>query len=214
MDLGGVMEEGSNGKAQLERYSSSSSYGGSHRHKPDRPPKYEKIHHDQVAQTGRYEKRQLVSDTVDKIYDRTQYEVDQLPSDVLHSDKYREDRTSVKGSRYDRLPRASLSKNIADTPYRDPMRDKYERLEKGKEAKESKRSSETERSSSKTTKPLPAKPPKPSAGELAILHGVCRCAAMGGRPHVHRSVDDKVSERIFFFFSLFPSPSLYFFPHV
>lgn len=193
------MEEGSNGKVQLERYSSGSSYSGSRRHKIDRPPKYEKILHEQGSQPAqtRYEKKQLVNDAVDKIYDRAQYEVDQLPTERTTEDKFQEERTSVgPGSRYDRLGRASLSKSITDGAYRDPQRDKYERLDKSKEAKKPNGGNGIDKSNNSIAKPPKtpySKSQKLSAGELALLQGVCRCSAMGGRPHLHRSVDDKVS---------------------
>lgn len=205
------MEEGTNNK-QHERYSSGSSYSSSTRHnnsnnnKPDRPPQYDKIQYDQMSQASgsRYDKKQLVNDTVEKMYDRAQYEIDHLPpSDktvVDGSNKYPTERytnnTSSSGvSRYDKLARRSLTKSLTDASYRDHLRDKYERLDKTLDTKKSTSGDSGRGSSGKGSKSASVKSSvsKPTAGELAYLHGVCRCSAMAGRPHVHKSMDEKVS---------------------
>ncbi|XP_042235971.1 uncharacterized protein LOC121875475 [Homarus americanus] len=183
------MEEGSNNKNQLERYSSSSSY--SSRHKTDRPPQYEKIQYDQVSQASgsRSDKKQLVNETVDKIYDRAQFEVDHLnannKSDKLLTDRF----SSERMSRYDKIPRGSIAKSLPDSPYSDHLKDKYDKLEKNQATKKGGHDG-GRRESGKLPKKDSGKV-KLSIGELAYQHGVCRCAAMGGRPHVHRSIDDK-----------------------
>lgn len=191
------MEEGSTGKPQPDRYSNGSSYNK--RAKSDRPPQYEKIQYDSVNQAAdsRYEKKHLVNDTVDKIYDRAQYEVDKFPTDKLAADGFPSDKfSSEKQSRYDKVTRGSLTKNLPDASYKDHLKekfDKYERLDKSHGVKKGSGGDGKQGGSGRLSKVASTKDNKPSPGELAFQHGVCRCSAMGGRPHIHRSIDDKVS---------------------
>ncbi|XP_045602794.1 atrial natriuretic peptide-converting enzyme isoform X2 [Procambarus clarkii] len=189
------MEEVATGKAQLERYSSSSLY--SSRHKKDKPPQYEKIQYDQVGQAGgsRHEKKPMGNEAADKTQERAQPEIDPIPANKLPAEKLISDTrgSTDRLSRYEKLPRGSITKSLTDSPYKDHLKDKldkYDRLDKNQGTKKG-GSDSGRRDSYKQSKSASIKDSKSPVLDLTFQHGVCRCAALGGRPHVHKSIDDK-----------------------
>ncbi|XP_069947145.1 uncharacterized protein [Cherax quadricarinatus] len=186
------MEDEGTDRTQLERYSSVSPRSSS-RNKVDKPPQYEKI---QVNQAGgsRLDKKQMVNEAVDKIYDRAQYEVDHIPASKLPAERLITDKfASDKLNHYDKPPRGSITKSFTDASYKNHLKDKlekYDRLDKNQGMKKV-ASDIGRRDSGRQSKSAATKDSKSTGGEVAFQHGVCRCAAMGGRPHVHRSIDDK-----------------------
>ncbi|XP_066945636.1 atrial natriuretic peptide-converting enzyme isoform X2 [Macrobrachium rosenbergii] len=188
-------EESSSAKPQFERFSTGSNYGS--RHKLDRPPQYDKIHYDQVSQcsNSRSDKKQLMSEAVDKIYDRAQFEVDHFEDekttaseDKFPTEKFPNDRFSASStSRYDKIPRGSLGKTISDTAsFRDYTKDKYERLEKGRQS-----SRRGAGSSGRVSRSSSMRDGRLSSTGYPFPVDVCRCSAMGGRPHLHRNIEEK-----------------------